>query len=294
MQYNKNFFYSVFLSAFALFLYGTRVCSQIKLTGEQWGTYAAGHYIVTNDIIVPEGKTMIVEPSTVLLFNRYCGIVVRGALVCKGRLESGINFNAAAASDDSADVWEESRATRWNGIEVKPRGSVEFENVRILNSVFGMKASKQCKSIIIRDVMFLNNEQDFSMDDSIIYVDNKKPYTYISTVQKQESGTVQPAKPQTITAPKTRGENKAKREEAKTREPWKLPVRICLGSLTVAGGVLGVVCHLKAEDYKKKYPTAGEDAGEIRKKANTLYNLRNVFYAAGAAGAVGFTITFFF
>jgi len=294
MFFNKNKIRVLFFPLIVVLIGVSGVYPQIKLTGDQWGTYAAGLYVVTGDIIVPEGRTMIVEPSTVIRFNRYCGLIVRGTLVCKSDLQRGIHFTSTATAPDTIDEWDGAKAPQWNGVEVKQGASAEFENVRILNSVFGMKVAAQSQRVELKDVMFFNNEQDFSIDDSTVYVEAGRPFNYVSVLKAEEPALKAPEK--IIASPDTMVPVEKKRppKPTKVREPWKTPVRLTLGGIAIAGVAAGVVCHLKAEQYREQYPTAGEDATEIRNKGNNLYMLRNVYIGGGAAGAAGLTITFFF
>ena len=42
-----------------------------------------GPYLVTSDIYVPAGKTVVVEPGAVFLFKNFTGLHVQGTLIVK-------------------------------------------------------------------------------------------------------------------------------------------------------------------------------------------------------------------
>ena len=244
--------------------------SSIPLNGPQHGEYERREYRVSETVVVPAGETMTIHAGSIFRFDQYCDLVVKGRLVCKSDSTRGVLFTASGSGGT---------IPLWNGIEVDSGGSVYLENCYIYNSVYGIKLSVLCRSFVIKNTRFRDNESDFSVGDSVVVVAKDTPFTFFRNILPE------PGSPNSG-IPGKRGSAERKR--------WKAPVRISLGAAAVAGCVLSVVFHNGYEDYKKQYDNAGEDASSIREKGNSALYRRNAMGIIGAAALAGFGVTFFF
>ncbi len=237
----------------------------IPLSGPQHGEYERRDYHVTGTVTVPAGKTMTIPAGSILRFDRYTGLIVRGTLRCPAAdTVRGVLFTTSVNEGDYP---------LWNGIEVDSGGSVFLENCYVYNSVCGLRLSDECREAAIENTLFRDNENDFSAGSSPVIIEKDAPFTYFRNV-----------KPKSITPA----------DGAAEKRGWKIPVRLSLGAAAVAGCVLSVVFHNDCEDYKQKYDNAGEDAASIREKGNSALYRRNAAGVIGAAALAGFVVTFFF
>jgi iron complex outermembrane receptor protein len=96
--------------------------SGVEVSGEQSGrwTLAASPYIVTGNVVIPEGKTLTIEPGVVVKFAGYYSLKVNGALRALGSPTNRIVLTSAADSDyDDFGLTITNPATSndWSGIE---------------------------------------------------------------------------------------------------------------------------------------------------------------------------------
>jgi hypothetical protein len=256
-------------ASFIFFFYFT--IKAVSLNGPQHGEYERREYHVSETVVVPAGKIMTIHPGSIVRFEQYTGLIVRGALVCKSDTFRGVLFTAARSGDDYA---------AWNGIEVDSGGSVHLENCYVYSSVYGIKLSGSCGSVGIKNTRFRDNESDFSVGDSVVVIEKKAPFNWSRNVTPEFK--------------ETTGVSAANEEGDAVKRRWKIPVRISLGAVAVAGGVLCAVFHNKYDDYRMRYPDAVEDAAEIREKGNNALYRRNAWGIIGGAALCGFTVTFLF
>jgi len=89
----------------------------------EWGEY--GHYLVRDDIVVPEGITLQVKRGTWVRFSDGCGLCVRGSLHVLGEPDAPVVF-----------TWEGSEG--WKGLKFEGGSSGDLRWVRIAGAVQGV------------------------------------------------------------------------------------------------------------------------------------------------------------
>ena len=97
-------------SSFILFAFLPCFC-QTDLKGELKGTYPKDKYVISGNLIVPTGDTLIFEAGSELTFLPMTGIQVKGAFFAEGTRENAIVFSSEKgispspnAKDASNDV----------------------------------------------------------------------------------------------------------------------------------------------------------------------------------------------
>jgi hypothetical protein len=148
------------ISAF-LFLIYTLSVGQIKLAGEQDGVFDSATYIVSEELIVPEGKKLDFLPNARLLFLPYVGIRVDGQLKMRKTILS---------SKDSTG--------NWVGIEVGQKGKIDFSNVSISRSIMGIGVPDSTAIEHFDNITFENNKSTLRIDDSPIFIREGIPFTF--------------------------------------------------------------------------------------------------------------------
>lgn len=258
----------------AICLFFSISADPIDLKGEQEGSYGEGEYVVSGDVVIPPQKEMILEAGAVLRFKPYTGIKISGKLTCNGSSLKSILFTSIA--DTNSIIHENGSFVQWNGIEVDSSASLAFDRVEIFNSVYGLKADENSDSLILKDVLFKNNTEDFRIGDSLIMVDNnslfKGRFNAVDTTKLLDK--------------------KVKKEKSK----GKIALQVSLATVGVAGAVIAGVYHNKYKDEYDKYRNV-EEFGTSSYRENVVdrdYTIRNVSGAAGLAALTGLVITFLF
>lgn len=140
-------------------------------------------YLVAADLYVPTGKTVTIEPGTVLLFKNFTGLHVRGVLVARGTASHPVVFSSE--NDPQFNKLTKLNPTPydWNGIYVHKDGiSTEFENVRISYSVKGIYS--ETKFFRITNGMFSDNgRSNCTIEGEEKVVRQMVPFTYCLSVK---------------------------------------------------------------------------------------------------------------
>jgi len=253
---------------FLFVLISVLVCTlsaQRKLAGEQDGVYDSAQYIVINDLIVPEGKTLEFLPGSALQFEPYVGINVFGHLKMK---EVSLN-----ASDSSAN-------NTWNGINVAKKGRVSFENVSIRKSLFGITIPDSSSITRFERVTFIDNMKNMQINARSVNVEPNKPLT-IDVNNKN----VKPSR-------KDIGEIRNDREGVNLSDNMKIPFRWLSAAAALSCTALSVYCGVKTDQYSNKYESAENDS-DVSRYVEKRRTYRNKSIASGiGAGVFGITLLF--
>lgn len=244
----------------------------LNLKGEQDGSYPEGEYLITEDVNIPAGKIMTLDAGAILKFKPYTGLKISGKLFCKGSSLKSILFTSYNPSDTNKS--SESSFIQWNGIEVDSGGAIDFDRVEITNSVYGIKADANNDSLVLKDVLFRNNTEDFKVGDSLIIVD------YNSLYKGRFNASDLPDSASMIAG-------------HKKRRKGKIALQVSLASIGVAGAVVAAVYHNKYSDASDDYYSSG-GLKDYRIDADNFYTIRNVSGAVGASAFTGLILTFFF
>ena len=135
-------------------------------------------YIVVADLYVPTGKTVIIEPGTVLLFKNFTGLHVRGMLIAKGTALTPVVFSSV--NDHKYNKLSNLNPTPfdWNGIYIHKDGiGTDLENVTISYSVKGIFS--ETKFIRIGNGMFSDNgRSNCTIETEEKAIKSAEPFTY--------------------------------------------------------------------------------------------------------------------
>lgn len=103
-------------------LTASAAASGVEVSGEQSGrwTLAASPYIVTGNIVVPEDKTLTIEPGVIVKFAGYYSLKVNGTLRALGSPTNRIVFTSGADNeydDIGLAITNPATSNDWSGIE---------------------------------------------------------------------------------------------------------------------------------------------------------------------------------
>jgi hypothetical protein len=141
----------------------------------------AGPYLVTSDIYVPSGKTVIIKPGVVILFRNFTELHVEGRLIAEGTSERPIVFTS-----EFDRTWNPGSALLanpydWNGISIHESGigsSLAF--CRIQYTVYGVNSLT--RYIKINQVIFRNNGRSDLMIEGKNRPVSTESYFYALTI----------------------------------------------------------------------------------------------------------------
>jgi hypothetical protein len=138
-------------------------------------------YFVTADIYVPSGKTMIIEPGCVLLFNNFTGLHVEGKLVAEGTKDRPIVFSSAFDKEYNAHTAMHANPYDWDGIYIHEGGiGTSLSNCKINYSVYGI--SSLTKYIMVANAVFHDNGRSDLTIEGIKQAVTAKPYSFALTI----------------------------------------------------------------------------------------------------------------
>jgi hypothetical protein len=267
------FFVFVCINAFA----------QKHLTGELSGNYPAGDYIVSGNICVLPKATLSFAAGSTLRFDNFTGIVVRGALVCKGTPGQPVLFTSS--EKDVPDAGTAAKPFDWNGIKVTAEAAtITLEHCAIAYSTYGLDIESGTTPMTIKNVIFHDNgSASFTRGKKMMQVNENIPLSFNW--------------PETSMA--AAGKNTVKEAEKKDLRPkpaWKKTVRIAGISAAIAGGALWLTGYLRAEHYNsliKPGTTIGQ-FNEYKDSWNSWVSVRNIGIGLSCLGATGLAVTFVF
>lgn len=250
----------------------------ILLAGEQSGDYESNMYLVTDDIIIKKGQTLTFYPGTVILFKKNTGITVNGTLICQGNLSGAVTLKKLD-NEKYFYTLEPELPALWRGIEVLESAQIEMRHTTFMNSKSGIEAAATIKSAILESVTFIGNKyRNLKIGGDIIAIPDETCVSFSSDITPAKVVFCSGAKGTGKTVPPKR---------------WKLPVRIILSTVTLAGAVMAGVFHYRANDYHSQYEKTRDSNKAVTLRDDTKKNRLLGYIGVGisAAGAVGFVIT---
>jgi len=141
----------------------------------------ADPYIVTADLYVPSGKTVVIEPGAILLFSNFTGLHVEGNLVANGTPDRPIVFTSALDQAYNPRSPMHANPYDWDGIYILESGiGSTMSNCKITYSVYGI--SSLTKYIRFDNVVFKNNGRSDLTIEGAKQVVSDKPYSYALTI----------------------------------------------------------------------------------------------------------------
>lgn len=253
---------------FLLILLSLAVISQaqIQIAGEQDGVFDSATYIVTKDVIVPEGKNLEFLKGSKILFSKYSGMKVYGQFKLKNSLL------------DASDT-----AGSWNGIEVNTGGTLCFDDVTVSRSILGIGVPDSSSIKCFKNVTFSSNKSSLRIGDIPVFIRDGQSYTFEKKMK--------------LTSPdNTDTDSEKERDVSLVPERTSIvkPLRWVSCVSTVACAAVSLYCTAQTVSHLKAYDSASDNNEAHFNKTQYIKN-RNIAIGtgigAGISGAV-FIITF--
>jgi|GEM_PF-6756988 len=272
--------------------------AQTYLTGEKDGVIGPGTYIVSGNLHVLPGKTLTVSAGTVMHFEPFTGIVVRGKLIVDGTSDKPIVFTSVK---DGAVEGATPAEFDWNGLDVSNEAAyVRLSNVTIKYASIGVNVRSSTIPVLIDNVfLFRSGYAGILRESKVVAAAENLPVHFdwrpqgFTAREDAAAGAGQaPAKEkQKVKKPRTASDGGGK----KGRGPV-IGVRIGSAAVCLAGAGMWVGGHLGAERCRREYHTLKDpvlidkNKEELRRSAA----IRNAGIALTAVGGVAFGISLFF
>jgi hypothetical protein len=268
--------------------------SQVYLKGELKGIFPCNNYVVTEDIIVKKGDTLVFNAGSELIFFPKTKIQVYGFFGANGRRDKGITFSSLHRNNFTAKAGSEkiTQPDYWNGIVVFDSSAT----IHISYSLFcdannPINIGYSAHEIILNRVVFYKNmlesivKQGISvpMNECIEYVYNGSDKSQLAMTVKEDSTSVFYGHDIDLTI-----DNKNLLNKKTIR--WSLAVLAVGGSAGWLGG------FIKAEEYDSKYydQTSVNGAVNMRQKRDKMNTARNLGMALCGIASGCFSLTFLF
>ncbi|MBD3392755.1 MAG: hypothetical protein GF418_11700 [Chitinivibrionales bacterium] len=259
--------------------------SPVELAGEQDGVYERAAYRVTGDIVVREGRTLSFAPGSVVRFEPYTAVVVRGTLACAGELTAPIILTSVKDAPSVQIADSAAGPFDWNGVRIEAAGRAELSFVKIAFSTYGLDVDSAGSAALEGVVFAKNGRSNLVAGGEIVAVDDAVPFSFAHPeAPRPGPAASDPAIPPA--GPVSDGP--AKRN-------WKLPLRIGFCAVAVAGAGMWAGFHYRALDRQESYESAPYPrADEYREERDRAVVDRTVGAILCGAGCVGLGLTFMF
>ena len=198
-------------------------------------------FIVTDNVVVPEGKTLTIGAGAVLLFKSFTGLIVEGSLVVEGGFGNPVVFTTDNDAKYNSDSKQLPNPFDWNGILITRKAKlVKLSNFVLEYSVYGVKSQKD-EFIISNGTFNRNGQFHVTVNDAIKNVVDDIPFNF----GKEQIEITNP---------------KVNIDSSNVKSKWRKPVGIVLG---VAGlGAIGAMGYFfyQSDDYNSKYKSSVRQA----------------------------------
>ncbi|MBD3315636.1 MAG: hypothetical protein GF344_07610 [Chitinivibrionales bacterium] len=150
--------------------------AEIYLTGAIEDTLGSGRYRVREVLQVEEGKTLVIEAGTILMFENFSTLLVDGLLIALGEKDNPVEFTSIHR--DSLE--SKPGAFDWNGIKITPRAEgVYMRHARIFYGTFGLSVESKTTPILLEQTSLRENGySSLTRDGDIMEVWEGLPMDY--------------------------------------------------------------------------------------------------------------------
>ncbi len=278
----------IFAAAVGLFAVGAQAAFD-TLAGPlpKFISATSGPYLVVEDIEVPLGKTVTIEPGTVFMFKNFSGLHVQGRLVAEGTGDRPIVFTSEYDGEYNQAESMYPNPYDWNGIYIHENAlGSSISHFHLFYSVYGIISDT--KFFRIESGLFQNNGKSNLVIEGETKTVGDEPFSYSLTVKDATVDGV----------------------PVKILQDPLYPKRTVLrysGLSTLLGGLaLGVVYTLQLQDSRRELEALSSDKVEdlfrheekewfaARDRRNKDLTLTAVGYSLFLLGSFGFYYSFTF
>lgn len=140
-----------------------------------------GPYLVTSDIYVPSGKSVVIKPGTIILFKNFTELHVEGRLCAEGTSDHPIIFTSEFDQTYNPASTLRANPYDWNGVFIHENGlGSSFAHCTIQYTVYGINALT--RYIKIDAVHFKDNGRADLTIEGKRHTVSTTPYSYSLTI----------------------------------------------------------------------------------------------------------------
>jgi hypothetical protein len=151
-------------------------------------------YLVTADITVPPGMSVVIESGTRLLFKNFSGLQVYGTLLARGTAERPIIFTSENDRARGSSSATEPAPYDWNGITVTENAvGTSFEYCQVSYSLYGI--NDLAADIALRKCMFFQNGKSDFVYKGVKQTVLPGPFTFLPLGEKPAAAVAAVAPP---------------------------------------------------------------------------------------------------
>jgi hypothetical protein len=279
--------YLLLIKFVAVILFFTVSCfPQIFLSGEIKGAYPRNNYIITGNLSVKFGDTLIFEPGSELRFEPNTGLEIRGVFIAKGTIDNSIIFTSTKDQVVISKESDNKDAFFWKGIETNvPTVIIRLSYCLFCYCESAISIKKTLQEIELYHVVFHQNKSSNLMiaGKSFETMDDIEYIYHFNSKEIKPSKNIAPIKMAIDVG-----------QGLKTR--WKILLRTTSLATLVSGTGLIVYNYNQANKYQEQYRNATDIdvMKDKQEKRDYSVSLVNTGIAVVMSSVGAFIITFIF
>ncbi len=263
--------------------------SQTFISGEIKGAFPRDNYIVTGDLSVKFGDTLIFEAGSELRFKPNTGLTIRGVFIAEGKVDNTIIFTSAQEQELKSAESTALATHWWKGIDLsapKVMSRLAYCLFCFCDTALVLKNTFQ--KIDLDHVVFHKNKSaNLVWVGKTVETSDDVEYIYRMDVADkiQKKGNF----PINLASDIAYG--------IKTR--WKTLIKPTCAAVSIAGGAMWIFGYVKSKDYNGQYLSVHEsnkqtEIDQLKNKRDGMAELANTGIAMCMMGTGAFVITFLF
>lgn len=292
--------------AFILVLRSVSVASDVSyLSGELTGEHGPGVFVVSGSLYVPPGRKVVFRAGSILRFELYTGIIVRGRLECNGTAEKPVILTSVKDGAFMENNGAVGQAFDWNGVKCTDEAlSLRMTHCRVRYSTYGIEVKSRKTAAQLRDVVFHENGMaNLKRAGELIPVAPGTPenHTWGQETHTETSAAKVPVNPSGAErGPSVREEGvpeedapEKRAQPAPRRKKWVLVAPFA--AATFGGTVMWLAGRGAAHRHQRDYLSleSPDEVLRARQRRDRAITVRNVGVGVTIGGGLGAAVSFF-
>jgi hypothetical protein len=259
---------------------------QTFISGEIKGAFPRDNYIVSGNLSVKFGDTLVFEAGSELRFKPNTGLTIRGVFIANGKIDNPIILTSAQEQDVKLSNSNPQKMFWWKGVDLsasKVMSRLSYCLFCFSDTALAIKNSFQ--KIDLDHVVFHKSKSaNLVWAGKTVEINDDVQYIYRMDFK------VNPPKKESFPV------KVASDFAYGFKSRWKIIIKPTCAVVALSGAGIWAFGYTKAEDYNKKYmlETNKEGAKDMRMKRDRMVDLVNTGIAMSMIGTGAFFITFLF
>jgi hypothetical protein len=272
--------------AYFIFSVTFSVFSQTFLSGEIKGAFPRDNYIISSDLSVKFGDTLLFEAGSELRFKPNTGLMIRGVLIASGTAQNPIIMTSAQEQSAKSSGADSQAINVWKGIDFsasKVMSQLAYCLICFCDTALVIKNSFQ--KVDFDHVVFHKNKSI-----NIIWagkvIETSDDVQYLHKVDAPDNIQPKASIPKKVAGDIAYG----------LQSRWKPISRLAFSAISLGGTGIWIYGAMKAADYNREYvrQTTSTEAQAWRERRDSKVRLMNNGIALCMMGTGAFFVTFLF